>query len=85
MLSIGYAYLHHINTLYKDEDIKLLAVEGIFPDANGIRGEVYPLASYYYGVVRSGAPNQVGEKFLHWILSEEGQRCIEQAGYLPLR
>ena len=81
---IGYTYKYYIDNLYKNPDIKILCIEGIAPTDENIINESYPLSVNYYGVIREGDENAPGGLFLDWILSEEGQACVEQAGYVPL-
>ena len=81
--SIGYTYKYYIDTLYKNEKIKTLKIENISPEEENLRAGLYPLVTCYYGVIRSSDENSSGGIFLDWMLSEEGQRCIKQAGYIP--
>jgi phosphate transport system substrate-binding protein len=81
--SIGYTYLFYIDNLYKNEDIKILDIEGISPIAENLKNSLYPLTVNYYAVIRAADIDKTGGKFLDWILSPEGQLCIEQAGYIP--
>lgn len=83
-VSIGYTYKYYIDILYKNDNIKTLAVNGIEPTNENIRTGVYPFSTSYYGVIRQGDELNTGGKFLDWILSEEGQKCVEQAGYIPV-
>ena len=80
---IGYTYKYYIDELYRDEAVKVLAIDGVYPDDESIRSGDYPLATQYYGVIREGDEEEAGGLFLDWILSEEGQRCVAQAGYIP--
>jgi phosphate transport system substrate-binding protein len=82
--SIGYTFKFYIETLYKNEDIKMLYVDGVAPVDTDIRSEAYPFSVYYYGVIRGGEEKKTGGLFLDWVLSDEGQRCVKQAGYCPL-
>lgn len=82
--SIGYTFLYYIDTLYKNDKIKTIRIEGTEPSAQNIKTEKYPFSTQYYGVIREEDRNQTGGKFLGWILSREGQACIEQAGYVTL-
>ena len=82
--SLGYTYLYYIDTLYKDSGIKTLAIDGIAPTEENLRSGAYPFTTNYYGVIRGGEEEGVGGRFLDWMLSEEGQRCIAQAGYIPM-
>ncbi|MCL1796574.1 MAG: substrate-binding domain-containing protein [Clostridia bacterium] len=82
--SLGYTYLYYIDTLYKSDDIKVLSIDGVAPTPENIRSGAYPFTTNYYGVIRAGDKNAAGGRFLHWMLSEEGQRCIAQAGYISM-
>lgn len=81
--SIGYTYKYYIDTLYKNEDIKILAVDGVEPTVENIRSQAYPYSTQYYGVIREADMDKTGGAFLQWMLSPEGQACIRQAGYIP--
>lgn len=83
--SLGYTYKYYIDTLYKSDDIKTLAVDGVEPTNENLRSGAYPFTTQYFGVIRAGDEGQPGGLFLDWILSDEGQRCVEQAGYIPVR
>lgn len=82
--SLGYTYRYYIDVLYRDEAIKVLAVDGVYPSDAHVQTGVYPLATHYYGVLRAGEEGASGGRFLDWMLSGEGQRCIAQAGYIPI-
>jgi len=76
--SIGYSYKYYVEILYKNDNIKILNIDGYAPSDTAN----YPLTVNYYGVIRENdGPAGTGRKFLDWILSEEGQECIAQAGY----
>lgn len=83
--SIGYTYQYYINTLYKNEDIKVLKINNISSQSDNLKNDSYPFTTNYYGVIRSDDKEGTAGQFLEWILSEEGQRSIEQAGYIPMR
>lgn len=82
--SLGYTYRYYIDNLYKNDEIKTIAVEGVSPTDDNIRSAAYPYTTNYYGVIRKEDENNVGGKFLRWILSEEGQKCVSQAGYIAM-
>ncbi|MCL1964080.1 MAG: substrate-binding domain-containing protein [Firmicutes bacterium] len=83
--SLGYTYLFYIDVLYPHEAVKTLAIDGVEPAAENIRSGAYPFSTNYYGVIRAGEEEGVAGQFLRWMVSEEGQRCVEQAGYIPMR
>ena len=82
--SIGYTYRYYIDRLYKNDNIKTIAVEGVAPTYENIRSGKYPLSVNYVGVIRGGEEEGPGGLFLDWLLSEEGQACVKQAGYIPI-
>ena len=84
-VSIGYTYKYYIDNLYKNENIKILRIDGIPANETTIRSGAYPLSVCYYGVIRAEDQNAVGGKFLDWMLSKEGQLCVKQAGYIPYK
>jgi len=81
--SIGYSYKYYVDALYKNENIKILKINDISPDVKNLRTGSYPFTTCYYGVIRADDKARTGGLFLDWMLSEEGQRCIKQAGYIP--
>lgn len=83
--SLGYTYRYYIDNLYKNDEIKTIAIEGIYPTDENIRTEAYPYTTNYYGVIRKEDENGSSGKFLEWILSEEGQKCVGQAGYITMK
>ncbi|MBQ7117560.1 MAG: substrate-binding domain-containing protein [Clostridia bacterium] len=83
--SLGYTYRYYIDNLYKNDEIKTIAIEGIYPTDENIRSEAYPYTTNYYGVIRKENEKGRSGKFLEWILSEEGQKCVGQAGYITMK
>jgi phosphate transport system substrate-binding protein len=84
-MSLGYTYKYYIDRLYKSPDIKILKVTEILPSDENVRNNSYAFIAPYNAVIRSTDINEVGGRFLDWMLSDEGQACIAQAGYVSLR
>lgn len=82
--SLGYTYRYYIDNLYKNENIKTISIDGIAPTDENIRNGVYPFTTNYYGVYIKNNSEKTGEAFLEWILSDEGQSCVKQAGYITM-
>ncbi|MGN0624356.1 MAG: PstS family phosphate ABC transporter substrate-binding protein [Oscillospiraceae bacterium] len=82
--SIGYTYYYYMNNLYKNPDIKIININGVSPkNENLISGE-YPFKTAYYAVIRkSEQDNSKARELRDYLLSEEGQRIVEMAGYCP--
>ena len=83
--AIGYSYFYYINTMYKRDTIKMLAVDGVTPSIDTIKSGEYPIYTNGFVVYRSDEPKD--GKVLKWVnavLSERGSRIIEDAGYVPV-
>ncbi|MGI6360989.1 MAG: PstS family phosphate ABC transporter substrate-binding protein [Bacillota bacterium] len=83
--SIGYTYRLYFDRFYAGQKIKMIPIAGVEPTDENIRSGSYPLSTTYNAVIRSEDQDKVGGKFMQWMLSDDGQACIKQAGYLPLR
>ena len=81
--ALGYSYLYYVDALYKDGSLKVLAVDGAAPTPENLRSGAYPYTVYYYAVYVKG--NETAERFVNWLVSDEGQACVAQAGYVTLR
>ena len=81
---IGYSYFYYANEMYINDNIKLLAINGIEPTFETIQDESYPLMSAYYIVTRKYDPNDNIQKLKEAILSIRGKQITKDAGYIPL-
>lgn len=81
--ALGYSYLYYVNGLYRSGSVKVLAVDGIAPTDENLQSGAYPFTVNYYAVYAEG--NETAAAFADWLVSDEGQACIAQAGYVPLR
>ena len=81
--AIGYSYLYYVNTLVESGGIKVLAIDGVSPTAENLQSGAYPFTVNYYAVYRKGDANT--EAFVNWLVGEEGQKAVAQAGYVPLK
>jgi len=82
--SIGYTFNYYLNNLYKNDDIKVINIDGISPDNENLLDGSYPLTSAYYAVTLRGG-SQKADEIKDFLLSDEGQEMIELAGYCPVR
>ena len=80
--ALGYSYLYYVDALYKSGSLKVLAVDGAAPTPENLRSGAYPYTVYYYAVYAKG--NETAERFADWLVSEQGQACVGQAGYVTL-
>ncbi len=81
--AIGYTFRYYSNEMVRSKEIKLLEIDGVAPTKETIRANTYPITSDFYIVTMGNEAAHV-QAFIDWILSEEGQRLVEQAGYVPV-
>lgn len=82
--AIGYSFLFFATQMVKDDKIKLLKVDGVYPDRDTIKSKKYPLSADFYAVTvgKKRSPNV--KRLIEWILSPQGQYIVEKTGYTPL-
>lgn len=83
--AIGYSYYYYASSLKANNDIKILAVDGITPSHETIGSEDYPLTSNFYMNVRKDHITENTRKLMDWILSDEGQELVSKSGYAPVK
>lgn len=82
--SIGYSFRYYLTGLVGNDQVKMLSVNGVYPDAQSIRNGSYPLTVNFYVVYRSDNDNPNVRRIVDWLLSSEGREMIEQSGYVGL-
>ena len=82
--AIGYTFRYYSTEMVGNDEIKLLAINGVEPNKETIRNEEYPISSEFY-VVTAGTENPNVEKFIEWMLSPQGQELVEKVGYVPVK
>ncbi len=83
--SVGYSYYYYANTMYKNNDLKYLGINGIKPTDDTIQNGTYPLLTAYYIVTRKGETNENVKKLKEAMLSNRGQNVAKDAGYVPIQ
>ena len=74
--AIGYSSTGSLN-----DTVKALNVDGVEPTAQNIKDGKYSL-SRPFNIATKGTPNEVTQDFINFILSEDGQKVVEDAGYI---
>ena len=78
--SLGYTYYYYLNNLYKNDNIKVLKIDGVSPDNENLRDKSYPFNTAYYAVTVKGDDSETA-KLKDFIVSEKGQQVVAMAGY----
>ncbi len=81
---IGFSFRYYVEGLVANGKIKMLSLNGVYPDKENIANGKYPVASNFFAVYDKNNENLNVKKFIEWILSDEGQDIIEKSGYVPL-
>lgn len=84
-VAIGYALKSQFDLTYaKDENIKILKMDNIFPTEENILNGSYPLSVPYYYVYKLSDDLLAGGQFADWIQTDEGEKCIRAVGLIPV-
>lgn len=65
------------------QDVYHCRIEGVEPTEENVRNGTYPLARYLYLYTAGPLEGEIKD-LVDWILSDDGQRAVEGAGYIPL-
>ena len=83
--AIGYTVYYYANDMNMAQGLKVLAVDGVAPDAESIRSGSYPFLNPYYAVMAAdqeeGSPTEV---LFRWLLGAEGQALVAHEGYVSV-
>lgn len=77
---VGYVGLAYT----KAPAIKIMPVEGAMPSKESVLGKTYPYArpTFYY---TDGEPSGLAKEFVDFTLSPDGQKIVEQVGFVPIK
>lgn len=78
--AIGYISFEHI-----DETVKALKVEGVEATPDKVLDKSYKLSRPFLVVSKEGKLTEEGQKFIDYILSEEGQKIVEETGGIKIK
>jgi len=81
--AIGYTFRFYSTEMVKNDQIKLLKIDGVAPTKETIRSGAYPLTSEFY-IITTQTKNENVQKFINWIQSKQGQLLVEKSGYVPV-
>lgn len=80
--SIGFSFRYYVEGIIKNPDIKMISIDGVAPTVKNVKNATYPITTPLYAVSYKGNPNPNVKRLLDWILSPEGQKIIEETGYV---
>lgn len=83
--AIGFSFRYYVEGIVEDGNIKMLSLNGVYPNAENIRSKAYPVVGEFYAVYRKDNKNENIPRFIDWMLSEEGQKIVEESGYVSVK
>lgn len=82
--SIGFSFRYYMDGVVENEDVKMLSLNGIYPNKENIENDTYPVIAQFYAIYRADNENENIPVLIDWILSDEGQKIIEDTGYVRI-
>ncbi|MBQ9681907.1 MAG: substrate-binding domain-containing protein [Neisseriaceae bacterium] len=82
---IGFSFRYYVEGLVGNGKVKMLSINGAYPDKNNIANGKYPLVGEIVLVYAANNSNPNIQKLIDWAVSEDGQKIVEQSGYVPLK
>ncbi len=83
--SIGFSFRYYMDGIVANKGVKMLSLNGVEPSAENIQNGTYPIIAKFYAIYRADNTNENITVLIDWILSDEGQRLIEESGYVKIK
>jgi|GEM_PF-411783 len=88
--AIGYSVYYYANDMKMADDLKIIAVDGVSPEADTIRKKEYPHLNSYYCVIpdttdASDERAKSAKIIFDWLVSTDGQRLVSSKGYVSIK
>ena len=81
--AIGYSVYYYAKNMYTQPDLKFIAVDGVLPSNDSINSGEYGYSHPFYGILPL-SPTPEASLILDWLLTPDGQKLIEDCGYVPI-
>lgn len=82
--AIGFSFRYYMEGIVENDGVKMLSLNDVEPSAENIRNGTYPIIAKFYAIYRADNKNENIPVLIDWILSDEGQKLIEESGYVRL-
>ncbi len=83
--SIGFSFRFYVEDVVENGAVKMLSVDGVYPNPENIKNDSYPITSEFYAVYNKSNKNENVQKLIDFVLSDEGQEMIEKSGYVRVK
>lgn len=82
--SLGFSFRFFATGMHDIKNMKLLAINGIDPSPEHISKGTYPFSAELYAITLKDNPKPTIKPFLKWMQGPQGQKIIEEVGYIRL-
>lgn len=79
--ALGYTFMFYSSEMMKEQSIRYLKINGVYPTHETVRSGEYVLNVPFYAVTRKGEESAETIAFLEWITGAQGCELIEKTGY----
>jgi phosphate transport system substrate-binding protein len=83
--AIGYSFRFFATSMYPNNNIKLISINGVEPSAENISNGKYPYVVNLYAITVKDNPKKTVVPFLKWMQGSQGQKLVEDVGYIPIK
>lgn len=83
--SIGFSFRYYMDGIVGNDTVKMISLNGVYPSAENIQNRTYPIVTQFYAICRKDNDNPNIPILIEWLLSDEGQRLIEETGYVRIK
>ena len=82
--ALGYSFRYFVEDLGQENNVNVLAVDGVKPTLETIRDGSYPLTVDLCLITRTDDETPNVQEMVDFMLSPQGQELVEKTGYAPL-
>jgi phosphate transport system substrate-binding protein len=83
--AIGYTFHYFLTGLNQEKDVKILAIDGVYPSVETIKDGTYPLLVDLVCAKLQENEKEYVDRVIDFMLGSDGQYIIEKTGYGPLK
>ncbi len=82
--ALGFSFRYYSTEMLRNNQIRLLSIDGVAPTVENIRNGSYPLVATAYMVTKDSPRPANVRRIVDFMLSPEGQKLVEETGYVPV-
>ena len=83
---VCYTIYYYKEQIVRDEVVKHIAVDGVYPDKSTIKNRSYPYTTELYAVIRNDLNKKsMAYKIHNLLLLGLGEEIIEESDYIPMK